>query len=72
MVMVVLVVLGCRKAQGDRNDEEGKAASPKAVPASDVKLLQAQPKAKTPVSKLAKLMKRSEASFRQKALARRF
>jgi hypothetical protein len=49
--MVVLVVLGCRKAQGDRNDEEVKPASPKAVPSSDVKLLQAHPKAKTPASK---------------------
>jgi hypothetical protein len=27
MAMVVLVVLGCRKDQGDRNGEEGKAAS---------------------------------------------
>ncbi len=61
-----------KKVKRLRNDEEGKAASPKAVPAFDLKLLQAHPITKTPVSKLAKLMKRPEASFRQKALARRF
>ena len=32
--------------KGGRNNEEGKAASPKAVPAADVKLLQAHPKRK--------------------------
>ena len=36
--------------------------------ASDVKLLKAHSKARTPVSKLTKLMKRSEGSLRQKAL----
>jgi hypothetical protein len=36
--------------------------------ASDIKLLKVHSKARTPVSKLAKLMKRSEASLRQKAL----
>ena len=36
--------------------------------ASDVKLLKAHSKARTPVLKLAKLMKRSEGSLRQKAL----
>jgi hypothetical protein len=35
--------------------------------AADVKLLKQHSKAKTPVSKLAKLMKRSEGSLRQKA-----
>ncbi|MGY3485416.1 hypothetical protein ACVW1C_003299 [Bradyrhizobium sp. USDA 4011] len=35
--------------------------------ASDVKLLRAHSKARTPVSKLSKLMKRSEGSLRQKA-----
>jgi hypothetical protein len=49
-----------------------KAASPKALHSFRCQLLQPHPKAKTPVSKLAKLMKRSEASLRQKALARRF
>jgi hypothetical protein len=34
---------------------------------ADVKLLKQHSKAKTPVSKLAKLMKRSEGSLRQKA-----
>jgi hypothetical protein len=37
--------------------------------ASDIKLLKAHSKARTPVSKLAKLMKRSEGSLRQKAAA---
>jgi hypothetical protein len=36
--------------------------------ASDTKLLKMHSKARTPVSKLAKLMKRSEGSLRQKAL----
>lgn len=36
--------------------------------ASDVKLLKAHSKARTPVPKLAKLMKRTEGSLRQKAL----
>ena len=37
--------------------------------AADVKELKAHSKAKTPVSKIAKSMKRSEGSLRQKALA---
>jgi hypothetical protein len=36
--------------------------------AADIKLLKMHSKAKTPVVKLAKLMKRSEGSLRQKAL----
>jgi hypothetical protein len=40
----------------------------KTYTASDIKLLKAHSKARTPVSKLAKLMKRSEGSLRQKAL----
>ena len=35
--------------------------------ASDIKLLKMHSKTKTPVSKLAKLMKRSEGSLKQKA-----
>ncbi|MGY4285205.1 hypothetical protein ACVWXO_004425 [Bradyrhizobium sp. LM2.7] len=42
--------------------------SRKGYTASDVKLLKAHSKAKAPVSKLAKLMKRSEGSLRQNAL----
>lgn len=34
----------------------------------DVKLLKAHSRARTPVAKLAKLMKRSEGSLRQKAI----
>jgi hypothetical protein len=36
--------------------------------ASDVKLLKTHSKARTPMSKLTRLMKRSEGSLRQKAL----
>ncbi|WP_247349635.1 MULTISPECIES: hypothetical protein [unclassified Bradyrhizobium] len=35
----------------------------------DVKLIKVHSKARTPVAKLSKLMKRSEGSLRQKALA---
>jgi hypothetical protein len=35
---------------------------------ADVKLLKQHSKARTPIAKLAKLMKRSEGSLRQKAL----
>ena len=42
--------------------------TPKEYTASDIKLLKMHSKARTPVSKLAKLMKRSEGSLRQKAL----
>jgi hypothetical protein len=37
--------------------------------ASDIKLLRAHSKARTPLVKLAKIMKRSEGSLRQKALS---
>jgi DNA-binding transcriptional MerR regulator len=37
--------------------------------AADVKLLRQHSKARTPVAKIVKLMKRSEGSLRQKALA---
>jgi hypothetical protein len=43
-------------------------ASRKTYTASDIKLLKTHSKARTPVSKLAKLMKGSEGSLRQKAL----
>jgi hypothetical protein len=36
--------------------------------AADIKLLKQHSKAKTPVSKIARLMKRTEGSLRQKAL----
>jgi hypothetical protein len=45
-----------------------KKAARKEYAASDIKLLKMHSKARTPVSKLAKLMKRSEGSLRQKAL----
>jgi hypothetical protein len=41
----------------------------KSYTASDIKLLKAHSKARTPVLKLAKMMKRSEGSLRQKALS---
>jgi hypothetical protein len=45
-----------------------KKINPREYTTSDVKLLKAHSKARTPVSKLTKLMKRSEGSLRQKAL----
>ena len=37
--------------------------------ASDIKMLKTHSKARTPVAKLVKMMKRSEGSLRQKALS---
>ena len=37
--------------------------------AADIKLLKQHSKSKTPVAKIAKMMKRTEGSLRQKALA---
>jgi hypothetical protein len=45
-----------------------KRSTPKPYTASDVKLLKQHSKARTPVSKIAKVMKRTEGSLRQKAL----
>jgi hypothetical protein len=45
-----------------------KKVSRKEYTADDIKLLKAHSKSKTPVAKLAKLMKRTEGSLRQKAL----
>jgi hypothetical protein len=45
-----------------------KKVARKEYAASDIKLLKMHSKARTPVAKLAKLMKRSEGSLRQKAL----
>ena len=49
---------------------KAKAKRPARKPytASDVKLLRQHSRARTPVSKIARLMKRSEGSLRQKAL----
>jgi len=44
-----------------------KSIKRKEYTAEDVKLLKTHSKAKTPVAKLSKLMKRSEGSLRQKA-----
>ena len=43
--------------------------SRKAYSAADIKLIKAHSKSRTPVSKLSKMMKRSEGSLRQKALS---
>jgi hypothetical protein len=48
--------------------EKKKRPARKPYTASDVKLLRRHSKARTPVSKIAKLMRRSEGSLRQKAL----
>lgn len=47
-----------------------KKAKPARKPytASDIKILRAHSKARTPVSKVARVMKRTEGSLRQKAL----
>ena len=45
-----------------------KTTARKSYTAADLKLLRQHSKARTPVSKIAKLMKRSEGSLRQKAL----
>ena len=47
---------------------KAKKAARKPYTASDVKLLRQHSKSRTPVSKIARLMKRSEGSLRQKAL----
>jgi hypothetical protein len=44
-----------------------KKSKPREYTKDDVKLLKAHSKARTPVAKLSKLMKRSEGSLRQKA-----
>jgi hypothetical protein len=46
-----------------------KKRSRKAYTAADLKLLKRHSRVRTPVAKIAKLMKRSEGSLRQKALA---
>jgi len=48
--------------------EKKKRPTRKPYAASDIKLLRQHSKARTPVSKIAKLMRRSEGSLRQKAL----
>ena len=48
--------------------EKKKRPARKPYTASDIKLLRQHSKARTPVSKIAKLMRRSEGSLRQKAL----
>jgi hypothetical protein len=45
-----------------------KRPTPKLYAPSDIKLLKQHSKARTPVPKIAKLMKRTEGSLRQKAL----
>ncbi|MCK1743419.1 hypothetical protein IVA80_21815 [Bradyrhizobium sp. 139] len=46
-----------------------KKAARKPYSAADIKLLKAHSKARTPVAKVAKTLKRSEGSLRQKALS---
>jgi hypothetical protein len=45
-----------------------KIPAPKLYTPADIKLLKQHSKARTPVSKIAKVMKRTEGSLRQKAL----
>jgi hypothetical protein len=55
---------------GGLNLAKAKAKRPARKPytASDIKLLRQYSKERTPISKIARLMKRSEGSLRQKAL----
>jgi hypothetical protein len=75
VAMQLAAVLLCarRALPKDQEHRVAKKAQKKTVTRSeytkaDVKELRAHSKAKTPVSKIAKLMKRSEGSLRQKAL----
>jgi predicted ABC-type exoprotein transport system permease subunit len=55
--------------ESENNVAKTKKKMRKLYTAADVKLLKQHSKARTPVAKLSKLMKRSEGSLRQKALA---
>lgn len=56
--------------QSARRDQVAKSTSKrKEYTKDDVKVLKAHSRARTPVAKLSKLMKRSEGALRQKALA---
>jgi predicted ABC-type exoprotein transport system permease subunit len=60
----------CRHSiESEKNVAKTKRKIRKLYTAADVKLLKQHSKARTPVAKLSKLMKRSEGSLRQKALA---
>jgi hypothetical protein len=52
----------------ERRVAKAKKAVRKAYTATDIKLLKQHSKSRTPVAKIAKQMKRSEGSLRQKAL----
>ena len=70
--MMNAIVLSSRSGSDWRSKVAKKAAKRKITrkeyTASDIKLLKMHSKARTPVLKLAKLMKRSEGALRQKAL----
>jgi len=60
----------CRPPQLEETkvaEAKKKRPTPKRYTAADIKLLKQHSKAKTPVTKVAKLMKRTEGSLRQKA-----
>jgi hypothetical protein len=52
---------------GEQEVAKKTKSKPREYTKDDVKLLKAHSKARTPVAKLSKLMKRSEGSLRQKA-----
>jgi predicted nucleotidyltransferase len=69
--MMISIVISSRfgsdwRSKRPRSSEE--KIAPKEYTASDIKRLKMHSKARTPVSKLAKLTKRSAGSLRQKAL----
>jgi hypothetical protein len=69
-MIVASVLCTYVRVQEDLNLAKAKAKKPARKPytASDVKLLRQHSRVRTPVSKIARLMKRSEGSLRQKAL----
>jgi hypothetical protein len=69
-LMMNAIVLSSRSGSDWRSSgqESSEKENHPQYTASDIKLLKMHSKARTPVSKLAKLMKRSAGSLRQKAL----
>ena len=57
------------RIKGECSGKEDEEQAPEGLDPSDIKMLKAHSKARTPVSKVAKIMKRTEGSLRQKALS---
>ena len=63
------MLLGVVASTGEQEVAKKTKSKRREYTKDDVKLLKAHSKARTPVSKISKLMKRSEGSLRQKARA---